>query len=173
VSFHASLWPAVILGVVTVQRIGELIHARHNTEQLLAKGAYEVGADHYPLLVAMHAAWLIGLWVFAIDRPVNLIWLGIFIACQVLRAWVLVALGDRWTTRVIVVPNETLIAKGPYRFFSHPNYVAVVIEIFALPMTFGLVWFALLFSFLNAVMLWFRLRVERRALKIGGAHLEG
>ena len=154
----------IILSLVTAQRIGELVLARRNTKRLLARGAVEVGAGHYPFIVALHAAWLIGLWFLAWDRSLNLWLLAVFIGLQAARVWVIATLGDRWTTRIIVLPGEPLVRQGPYRFMSHPNYVVVACEILILPLGFGLVWFALIFSGLNAAMMCVRIRTETQAL---------
>jgi methyltransferase len=153
-----------VLGFVTLLRLGELVYARANTKRLLALGGREVGAAHYPLIVVMHAAWLIGLWALAWNRAVSLPWLAAFAAIEVARIWVLASIGRRWTTRIIIVPGETLVRKGPYKFFPHPNYAVVVAEIAVLPMVFGLWWFALLFTALNAGVLWIRIRAENTAL---------
>ncbi|HEY3812342.1 MAG TPA: isoprenylcysteine carboxylmethyltransferase family protein [Caulobacteraceae bacterium] len=154
-----------VLGFVTVLRLGELVYARANTKRLLAIGGREVGAGHYPLIVVMHAAWLIGLWALGWNRAVSLPWLAVFGVIEVLRAWVLLSIGRRWTTRIIIVPGETLVRKGPYKFFPHPNYAVVVAELFVLPMVFGLWWFALLFTALNAAVLFIRIRAENTALE--------
>lgn len=154
----------VVLGVVTVQRLGELALAGRNTRRLLAGGGVETGRGHYPYMVALHAAWLIGLWGLARDRPIVPAWLAVFAGLQAARIWVVASLGDRWTTRIITLPGAPLIRRGPYRFLAHPNYVVVAAEIAVLPLAFGLVGFALLFSALNAVMLWVRIRTEGRAL---------
>jgi methyltransferase len=156
--------PVVILGLVTAQRLGELVVARRNTQRLLARGGEERGAAHYPLMVALHAAWLGGLWLLAWDRPANLAWLAVYAALEGLRAWTLASLGSRWTTRIIVLPNEALIRKGPYRFVSHPNYLVVAGEIAVLPLVFGLGAYAAAFTALNAAMLRLRVRTERAAL---------
>jgi methyltransferase len=154
----------LILGLVTAQRLGELVVARRNTRRLLALGGIERGAEHYPLMVGLHAAWLAGLWILAWDRPANLAWAAAYGGLEVLRAWVLVSIGRRWTTRIIVVPGETLVRKGPYRFIPHPNYAVVVGEIAVLPLVFGLTAYALAFSVLNALLLWLRIRAESAAL---------
>lgn len=154
----------IILTLVTLQRLGELVLSRRNTARLLARGAIEVGAWHYPLIVAVHASWLIALWTLGRGQQVDWLMLGSFLALQVLRAWALVSLGSRWTTRIIVLPGEPLIASGPYRYFSHPNYVVVVGEIALLPLALHLPWAALLFSVLNGVALAIRIRTENRAL---------
>jgi methyltransferase len=137
---------SIILALVTLQRLGELVLAQYNTNKLLARGAIEVGAAHYPLIVAVHALWLIALWVYGRNQEVNLPALAAYVTLQELRIWILVSLGSRWTTRIIVLPGQPLIASGPYRYFSHPNYAVVVGEIALLPLTLHLPMLALVFS---------------------------
>jgi len=155
---------AIILALVTLQRIGELALARSNTGKLLARGAIEVGANHYPLVVSVHATWLVALWVWGRDQDVNLLALALFIVLQGGRLWVLATLGPRWTTRIIVLPGEPLVASGPYRYFSHPNYAVVVAEIALLPLALHMPLLAVIFTVLNAVVLVIRIRIEARAL---------
>lgn len=155
-----------VLLFVTLQRLGELLLARRNTKALLARGGFEVGAKHYPLIVALHTAWLAGLWLFAWNAPVNLPLLGIFVCLQLLRVWVLTTLKGRWTTRIIVLPDAPLVVVGPYRLIRHPNYAVVIGEIAVLPAAFGLWSFALIFSILNAVVLWHRISVENRSFAL-------
>ena len=159
---------SVILALVTAERLAELWLARRNTARLLARGAVEHAPGHYPLIVGLHALWLAGLWMLAWDAPVNLGWLALFGALQVLRVWVLATLGARWTTRIIVLPSVPLVASGPYRFLSHPNYVVVVGELLVLPLVFGLTLFALTFTVLNATVLFIRIRAENDALVVHG-----
>lgn len=154
---------------MTLQRLGELVLANHNTRRLLARGAVETGAGHYPLIVGLHAAWLLGLAILAWDQPANLAWLGVFVGLQLARVWVIASLGDRWTTRIITLPNAPLVRRGPYRFVSHPNYLVVAAEIAVLPLVFGLLGFAIVFSLLNGMVLFIRLRAESRALTDAGA----
>jgi len=154
----------VILALVTLQRVGELWLANRNTRRLLAEGAREYGAGHYPLIVLVHALWLISLWWLARDRPVNGVWLALFVLLEIGRIWVLASLGRRWTTRIIVLPDEPLVRRGPYRFINHPNYLIVVSEIAVLPLVFGLWKVALIFTLLNAWVLSIRVREEERAL---------
>jgi methyltransferase len=154
----------LILTLVTAQRLSELVIARRNTARLLAAGGVERGARHYPLIVALHAAWLGGLWLLAWDRAASGPWLAVYLVLQGLRFWVLATLGARWTTRIISVPGETLVRRGPYRFLSHPNYAVVVGEIAVLPLVFGLVGYAVAFSALNAAVLWVRIRAENESL---------
>jgi methyltransferase len=159
---------ATILTLVTLQRLGELVLARRNTEKLKARGAIEVGASHYPLVVAVHTAWLIALWVFGRDQDVNLVALAVFVLLQALRVWILATLGSRWTTRIIVLRGEPLITSGPYHYFSHPNYAVVVGEIALLPLALHLPGIAIVFSLLNAAVLVIRIRAETRALSAAG-----
>jgi methyltransferase len=154
-----------ILAYVTLERLFELWLARRNTTALLAQGAREYGASHYPLIVAVHVLWLGTLWVLAPWHGVDRFWLARYALLQIARAWVLGTLGPRWTTRIIVLPGAPLVESGPYRFLSHPNYWVVVGEIAVLPLVFGLVWAAVVFSLLNAAVLGIRIREENRALQ--------
>lgn len=155
----------IVLGFVTLQRASELVLARYNTVRLLNRGALEIAPGHYWLLVAMHGAWLVALWIWGRNQPVNLLWLSVFVILQVLRVWVIASLGSNWTTRIIVLPGAPLVSTGPYRFMSHPNYVVVACEIVVLPLALSLPIIALVFTALNALMLTIRIRAENRALK--------
>lgn len=155
---------AIVLTLVTLERLAELWLARRNTRALLAQGALEFSPGHYPLIVLLHAFWLAGLWWWGWQQPLNMAWLAIFILLQILRVWVLTTLGPRWTTRIIVQPGLSLVASGPYRWISHPNYVVVVGEIAVLPLCVGLSVYALVFSLANAAVLAIRIRAENAAL---------
>ena len=161
-----ELWPHIaILGFVTAQRLIELPIARANTARLLSAVGREVAPGHYPFIVALHAAWLASLWWFALGRPIAIPLLILFGFVELARIWVLRTLGNRWTTRIIIVPGEQLVARGPYRFISHPNYAVVVAEIALLPLVFGLWQIAIIFSLLNLVILSIRIRAENDALE--------
>lgn len=159
--------PYLIMALVTLQRLGELVIAASNTRHLRALGAVEIGRSHYPVMVALHASWLAALWLSVGGRDVSLPLLGAFVLLQALRVWVLATLGRRWTTRIIVLPGAPLVTGGPFRFLRHPNYCVVVGEIAVLPLVFGLTWLAVLFTLLNAAMLWVRIRAESSALYSG------
>ena len=159
-----TLGTFLFLAFIVVQRLGELVIAKRNTAALLARGAHEVGAAHYPVMVALHSAWVLCLLIFGYSQDIHLGWLALYAVLQVFRVWILGTLGRRWTTRIIVI-DEPLVAKGPFRFIPHPNYTLVVLEVFVAPMVLGLVWVALLFSALNAAMLYHRIRVEDGALR--------
>ena len=154
-----------VLAAVTLQRLAELAISRRNETLLRAQGAVEHGAGHYPAMVAIHASWLIGLWWMASALRPNLLMLLAFLGLQGLRVWVLATLGRRWTTRIMVLPSAPLVTSGPFRFLPHPNYAVVTAEIFVLPMAYGLLGLALLFSGLNAAILWVRIRAENKALR--------
>jgi methyltransferase len=154
----------VILALVTLQRLGELVLSSRNTRRLLSRGAHEVGAGHFPLIVAVHVAWLACLWWMAPGRAIDPFWLAMFVLLQIVRIWVIATLGRRWTTRIIVAGDAPLVRRGPYRIVNHPNYWVVVGEIAALPLAFGLWRTALLFSLLNAAVLAVRIRAENHAL---------
>jgi methyltransferase len=155
----------IILTLVTLQRGSELIIAKRNTAGLISKGAIEHGASHYPVMVLLHASWLAGLWWFGWNADVIWPFMALYVALQGFRIWILATLGRRWTTRILTVPHETLVARGPYRFMRHPNYVLVLLEVPLLPLAFGLPWFALLFGVLNIAMLLWRIRIEETALR--------
>lgn len=160
------IWLAIaILGFVTLQRLFELLLATANTRRLLAAGAREYAPGHYPLIIAVHASWLATLWWLAPGQPVHLPMLALFVLLQAGRVWVIRTLGPRWTTRIIIVPGEQLIASGPYRFLNHPNYLIVIGEIAVLPLVFGLINVALVFTILNAIILTIRIRAEEKALE--------
>ena len=138
--------------------------AQWNTLRLRERGGVEFGARHYPLMVALHAFWLLGLWMFGHDRNVDPIWLALFVVLQAGRVWVIASLGRRWTTRVIVLAGSAPVARGPYRWLRHPNYLIVVLEIAVVPLALGLPVLALVFSLANAALLAYRIRVENQAL---------
>jgi methyltransferase len=160
------MWPSIaLLTFVTAQRLAELVIARRNTMALFARGAREIAPDHYPYMVALHTGWLVGLWMLAAGQPIQPFWFCVFMLLQVLRLWVLATLRERWTTRIIILPGAPLVEGGPYRFFKHPNYMIVTGEIAALPLAFGMPFYALVFSLLNAAILTVRIRAENAALK--------
>ena len=146
------------------QRLIELCFAQLNTRRLRGMGGIEFGAAHYPLIVILHATWIVGLLILGHDRVIDPFWLSIFIVLQIGRLWVIASLGRRWTTRVIVLPGAATIARGPYRWLQHPNYLIVALEIAVVPLTLGLPVFAFIFSAANAALLAYRIRIENVAL---------
>ena len=159
----------LLLIYVTLQRLVELAIARRNTRKLLDRGAYETGATHYPAMVALHATWLVTLWVFGWNRDLVLGYAAFFVVLQFGRFWVLRTLGERWTTRIIMTPWAPPVTSGPFRFVRHPNYLVVAFELPCVSLALGLVWHALIFGTLNLLMLAWRIRVENAAFARPGA----
>jgi len=160
-----TFWIGIaILGFVTLQRLVELRLAERNSKRLLAEGAKEHAAGHYPFLVGLHMAWLGALWWWAPGRPIDLVLLLLFAVLQVGRVWVIATLGRRWTTRIIVLPGAPLVRSGPYRYLKHPNYWIVTAEIAVLPLVFGLWQIAVIFTVLNLAILAVRIPQENKAL---------
>jgi methyltransferase len=154
-----------ILALVALQRLGELALAGRNTRALLARGAVEIGARHYPLIVFLHTAWLLSiLWFLPSPAPIHGPMLGVFLLLQGLRVWVLATLGPYWTTRIISLPGAPLATGGPYRYVRHPNYLVVAGEIAVLPLIFGETVVAVVFSLVNAGLLAWRIRQEEAGL---------
>lgn len=154
-----------LIALVVLARLVELIYAQRNTRRLLSQGAVEIGQAHYPLIVALHVAWIVAMLVFIpAGEPPQWIWLGLFLLLQLARLWVLLSLGGFWTTRIINLPNAPLIRRGPYRFLSHPNYLVVELEVVTFPLAFNAWAIALVFGVANAALLAWRIRIENGAL---------
>ncbi len=164
------MWYVLLIAVVACERLAELVIARRNLAWSLERGGVEVGAGHYPVMVVLHTGFLLGCLaeVILLDRPFlpALGWsmLAIVVAAQVLRWWCITTLGPRWNTRVVVIPGAPRVNGGPYRLFSHPNYVAVVAEGIALPLVHTAWITALVFTVLNAALLTRRITTENAAL---------
>lgn len=154
-----------IVLVVALQRLAEVALGERNRRRLLARGAREFGAGHYPLFFFVHGGWLISLAVLVpADAPIVWLWFAVFVALQPLRLWVIASLGERWTTRIIVLPGAPLEKRGPFRLVRHPNYLVVTLEIAVLPLAFAATGIAVVFSLTNAVLLCHRIRSEEAAL---------
>lgn len=157
-------WPQALVLLVTLQRLCELILARRNTRRLIGLGGTEHGAAHYPVIVLVHGAWLVSLFALIPGHAAPDPWLlATFLGLQGARVWVIFSLGGRWTTRIVTLPGQVPVRRGPYRFLRHPNYVIVALEIAVLPLAFGAWEIALVFSLLNAGVLWVRIRAENAA----------
>jgi methyltransferase len=162
----------LVVGVmlVAVQRLLELWYSRRNERRLRARGAVERGDGHYPVIVAIHSLWLVSTLVEGLLRgpeppawwPVPLV---AFLLVQPLRYWAILSLEENWNTRVLVVPGGKLVSRGPYRYIPHPNYVVVAVEVLTFPLIFGAWVTAVVFSLLNAALLYVRIRTENRALR--------
>ena len=161
---------ALLIFLLVAERLGEVRSAKRNTRRLIEIGGREFGASHYPTIIAMHVAFFLGLGIEFVLRgePLARFWplpFGVFVAAQALRFFTRRAMGDRWTTRIIVVPGESLVTKGPFGFMRHPIYFAVALELLTIPLIFGLYATCFTFSILNALMLLFvRIPTEQDAL---------
>ena len=158
-----------ILVVVIIQRLVELFIAKRNEKAMLAKGAYEVGASHYPFMILLHSSFFISLLIevlyFKSMFTPNYVLLLIFLLLQLLRVWCLVSLGMFWNTKIIILPGANVVVKGPYSYIRHPNYLVVCLEIAVLPLMFQAYVTAICFTILNSIMLSVRIPVEEKALK--------
>lgn len=162
-------WAHALIALVALQRLLELLYARHNTNALLARGGIETGARHYPLFVVLHGGWLVAMFLAtAPDPPANWPLLAVFAALQVARVWVVLSLGPYWTTRIITVSGAAPVTRGPYRFLRHPNYLIVALEIPVLPLALGLPMIAAIFGCANLALLAWRIHVEDRARRVPG-----
>jgi methyltransferase len=165
-----EVWFTILVLAVGVERLAELVVSKRNAAWSFERGGVETGREHFPFMVVLHTGFLVGalveVWVRRPDPPGWLVaaMLVLAVASQVLRWWCITTLGPRWNTRVIVVPGLAPVTGGPYRWLSHPNYVAVVVEGLALPLVGGAWITALVFTVVNAGLLRVRLRVENEAL---------
>jgi methyltransferase len=160
----------IFIALVITQRIVEVMIANRNARWIKSQGGYEVGKEHYKYIVALHALFFVSLiievtvidsrFVFWAVAP-----LIIFLLAQFGRVWALSALGRFWNTRIMILPGAKVIAKGPYRYLRHPNYVIVVTELACLPLIFQAYWTAILFTIMNALILSIRIKVEEKALE--------
>ncbi len=158
-------WPQVIVLAVMLQRIAELQYAKRNTARLLAEGAREHGARHYPLFFLIQGSWLVALLVLTpVDAPIQWVLLMAFAGLQAARLWVIVTLGRYWTTRIVTIAKAPLVTGGPYRWLRHPNYAVVMAEIVVLPLVFGQWGIALVAGLATGFLLRHRIAVEESAL---------
>lgn len=160
----------LLIALVAVERVAELVVSKRNLRWSAEQGGVEFGRGHYPFMVVLHVGLLVGalveVWVWPTPMIAWLFWtmLALVIASQALRWWCISTLGRRWNTRIVIVPGLPRVTGGPYRYLSHPNYVAVIIEGFALPMV-GFAWVtAIMFTVLNLPLLAVRIRAENAAL---------
>lgn len=158
-----------ILVFVIIQRFVELRIAKRNEKIMLEKGAYEVGASHYPFMILLHVGFFISLLMEVLFFKSILIphftLLVVFLLLQLLRVWCLVSLGAFWNTKIMILPGANVVKKGPYAYIRHPNYVVVCLEIAVLPLMFGAYVTAVTFTILNGIMLFVRIPIEEKALK--------
>ncbi len=158
-----------IISLVIMQRVIELMIAKKNESYMLAKGAYEVGGEHYPFMIALHVAFFVSLLIEVLFFQNTLstffpILFIFFLIVQCIRIWCLATLGKFWNTKIIILPGANVVKKGPYKLFRHPNYFVVCTEILILPLMFNAYFTAITFTLLNIAMLAVRIPVEENAL---------
>jgi methyltransferase len=157
------------ISFIILLRIGELLLSKSNEKWLLRNGAVEYGKKHYPFIVALHVLFLISMVVeYYIRQPssYNLFLLIFYFLLLAFKAWVILSLGKFWNTKIYRIAHIALIKKGAYKYFRHPNYIIVIMEIAVMPLIFHLYFTAVIFTVLNAVMLFVRIKEENRALQI-------
>lgn len=159
----------LFISFVILLRIGELFLAHSNEKWLLQHGAVQYGQKHYPFMVALHSLFFVSLIIeysLVGTGYYNVFLLILFFILIAFKAWVILSLGKFWNTKIYRAPNFPLIKKGPYKYLKHPNYIVVIVEIVIIPLIFHLYFTAIVFTLLNAVMLYFRIKEENNALKL-------
>ncbi|WP_046175857.1 isoprenylcysteine carboxyl methyltransferase family protein [Domibacillus indicus] len=159
----------MFISFLCAQRLLELVIARRNEKWMISQGGYEAGARHYPFMVALHVSFFASLIaeVVLLGKSISLawpVWLVLFLLAQLGRVWTLRSLGPFWNTKIIVLPGAKIVKKGPYRWVRHPNYIIVTMELIIIPLLFQAYYTALIFTFLNALMLAVRIGAEEQAL---------
>lgn len=161
----------LIITFIICQRLVELYIAHKNEKWMLARGGIEVGNEHYKLFILLHVTFFIFL-IYEVHNIVtaqsvafNIYFFFLFVIAQIMRVWCIVSLGKFWNTKIIVLPGAKVVRKGPYRYFRHPNYVIVIMEMMTLPLIFHAYWTAIIFMLSCAVVLFIRIREEEAALK--------
>jgi methyltransferase len=159
----------LFISFIVFLRIGELLLSKHNEKWLLQNGAVEYGKEHYPFIVALHTLFILSLIIeYIIRQPISysLFLIILYFLLLVFKAWVILSLGKFWNTKIYHIENIPLVEKGPYKYFKHPNYLVVIAEIAIIPLCFHLYYTAIVFTLLNALMLFVRIREENKALEI-------
>jgi methyltransferase len=159
----------LFISFIILLRIGELLLSKHNEKWLLQNHAVEFGKNHYPFIVALHVLFIISLILeYSIKEPAyySLFFLVLYFIFILFKVWVIKSLGKFWNTKIYRIVNFPLIKKGPYKYLKHPNYLVVIAEIAIIPLIFHLYYTAIIFSTLNIIMLWVRIKEENKALQI-------
>ena len=159
----------LFISFVILSRIGELILTKRNEKWLLKRGAMEYGKKHYPFMITLHILFFISLIVEYTKQQIssfNLFLTLFYFVLFIIKAWVILSLGTFWTTKIFRIAGIPLIKKGPYKYLKHPNYLIVIVEIAVIPLIFHLYYTAIIFTFLNAMMLFVRITEENKALRI-------
>ena len=164
---HNAAVFTIVITILLLQRVSELVISKRNEKWLRNQGAIDYGASHYYFIVAVHALFFISViaeFIYANNIAINWWLIIVAIILQLFRVWILLTLGNYWSTKILVVPNAPLIKTGPYRFVRHPNYVLVALELIVIPMIFNLYITTGIFLLLNSYVLSIRMREEDKAL---------
>jgi methyltransferase len=157
--------PQLAALLILLQRGLEELHSQRNTRRLLQQGAQEVGRDYYPVVAATHLAWIASLaFLVPPSAPLYLLPLIAFLALQPVRYWIIGTLGRYWTHRIITLPEAPIVSRGPYSFVSHPNYAVTLAETLLMPLAFGQLALAVIFTVLWGAVLRYKIRLEDEAL---------
>lgn len=164
------IYSLILAAIIILERLFEIRLAARNRRIVAARGAREYGSKHYPLFILLHTGWLVG-WLYEGFLYGSLsdlwyVWLILFLLAEFLRYWCIFSLGPFWNTRILIVPGERRVSRGPYRFMTHPNYFAVAVVLLTVPLIFGAIYTAIVATVLNvALLLGLRIPEEERALK--------
>ncbi len=159
----------LFISFIILLRIAELLLSKSNEQWLLQNGAIEYGKKHYPFIVVLHTLFFFSLIIEyhnQLNPSYNLYLIILYCALLVFKAWIILSLGKFWNTKIYRISNIRLIKKGPYQYFKHPNYLVVIGEIAIIPLAFHLYFTAIVFTILNTIMLWVRIKEENKALEI-------
>lgn len=160
------MWTTIIiLSLATVQRIIEFSIAQRNTSRMVDRGGVTVGPNLQWVQIILQALWLTALWYFAYALEADWTWLFAYLALEAIRGWVVAAMGSRWTSRIVVVPGEKFEDVRPFNTFREPNFIIIGMEMFILPMAFGLWWLGLAFVAAYAGVVYWRVTRENAALR--------
>jgi methyltransferase len=164
--YPVRMWTnVIILSLATLQRIVEFVIATRNTRRQVARGGFVIGPNLQPVMILLQAAWLIGLWYLAYRLEVNWPWLFAYIGLEAARGWIVALLGSQWTSRIVVNASEPFEGSRPFSIFREPNYVIIGLEMFILPMVFGLWWWGAIFAALYAALIYWKVIAENKAVK--------
>ncbi|WP_306821520.1 isoprenylcysteine carboxyl methyltransferase family protein [Metabacillus litoralis] len=160
----------LLFSLLIVQRLTELFIAKKNEKWMINRGGVEHGNEHYPFIVSLHVLFLISLLleVIIFQKELTELWVvlvPLLVITQLMRYWSVMSLGNYWNTKIIIVPNDIVVSKGPYQFIKHPNYVVVAVEILIIPLLFEAYITSLVFTMLNVVMMTIRIPAEEKALQ--------
>jgi len=159
---------SLFMVMLILLRIGELLLSKRNEKWLLQNGAIEYGSEHYPWIVLLHAGFIVALVIEYVTQPIasySLVLIVLYFFLIVFKVWTIFSLGKFWNTKIYRIKEFPLIKKRMYKYIKHPNYMIVIAEIALIPLAFHLYYTAVIFSLLNLMMLYVRIKEENKALQ--------